>query len=437
MRPDPFTTPQVFYRNTAFHLARRGEVWWWIAARDGDGQALSVLPVDPREVTVEDNPRNPLRPRIFWRGRSMSNDDMRQITFLPDPDNPHRGYGPLQACGAAVSVAVESQEWAANFFANGGVPSILIKAMGSVDQPEADLLREQWMSRPSNVPRVIDEGIESVTTPGVNPENAQLTEGRMFQVGEVARMYGIPGPLLEYNASGSSLHYQNDESIWRQFQASCLTPNYLEPIEQTMSDLLTRSTIARFSLDGLLRADTMTRYQVHAIAIDKGIYDATEAARREGLEPGDVENRPIPFSAPAAIPTILPIQARTLDFRCSSCGRKLAEAAGPGTLIRCRCGVENSPPEVMETRAPAESPALTAAVLEFAAHARQDRQTFAERTDRMIAALADRPIHVESPVTIAEGAIAVHVANTDQPADPERVELVYDDEGRVTAVQSA
>lgn len=318
MRPNPLTIPQVFHRDTAFYLARSGEVWWYVAQRDGDDLALSVLPVDPREVVVEENPRNPLRPVIRWRDQLMVNEDFRQITLLPDPSNPLRGFGPLQACGAAVSVAVESQEWAANFFGGGGVPSVLLQAAGVIEQEEADALREKWMSRPNNVPRVIDERIKEVEAFGVNPDNAQLTEGRMFQVGEVARMFGIPGPLLEYNASGSSLHYQNDESIWRQFQTSCLTPNYLEPIEQTMSDLLTRSTIARYSLAGLLRADTKTRFEVHGIAIDKGIYDPDEARRIEGLEPGDVENRPIPFAPPQALPTSVPaLRSVPMEVRCS------------------------------------------------------------------------------------------------------------------------
>lgn len=344
-RPNPLTTPQVFLRDLAHYLATAGETWLYVAARDGDGGALAVLPVDPREVVVEENPRDPLRPIIRWRGQRMENDDFRQITLMRDPSNPLRGIGPLQACGAAISVAVESREWAANFFAGGGVPSVLIKAayeleVGPDGSSEADQLRSDWMSKPSNVPRVIDPRIDSVTAFGTDPEQAQLTEARMHDVGEVARMFGIPGPLLEYNASGSSLHYQNDESIWHQFTEACLTPNYLEPIEQTMSDLLTRSTVARFSLLALLRADVKTRFDVHAIAIDKGIYDAEYAGRIEGLNPGDVENRPIPFAPPSAVPTSIPVaRSAPVEVRCNGtrlirgkaqrCNHKFGQASPP------------------------------------------------------------------------------------------------------------
>src|SRR3569832_1300176 len=125
VRPNPFTTPRVFFRDTAYHLATRGEAWWWVGARDVDGSALSLIPVNPIEVTVKTNDRDALRPIIEWRGRRMPNDDMVQITYLPDSTG-LRGQGPLQACQAAISVAVEAQEWSAYFYGDCGYPSTLI-----------------------------------------------------------------------------------------------------------------------------------------------------------------------------------------------------------------------------------------------------------------------------------------------------------------------
>src|SRR6185503_20306478 len=90
-----------------------------------------------------------------------------------------RGTGPLQLCGAAASVAVEAQEWAANFFAEGGYPSMLIKAVGKLGldpltgEHEADVIRRDFTSKDRNTPRVIDEGVEDVTEFKVDPAGAQ------------------------------------------------------------------------------------------------------------------------------------------------------------------------------------------------------------------------------------------------------------------------
>jgi HK97 family phage portal protein len=354
-RPDPFTIPRNFYRDSAYFLATRGECWWWVGARDTDGLAMSLICVPPWEITIEATDDR-LRPKILWLNREMRREDMRHLTFLRD-DSGYRGVGPLQLCGAAISVAVEAQNWAANFYADGGYPSIVIKSATELGQneafgnaqAEADALRAAWVARDSNTPRVIDPGIESIEQFNVDESSAAALQGRNANDGDAARMFGIPGALLEYASSGSSLTYQNVAEVYRQFVQTCLAPNYLEPIEQELSDLLPRTTVARFNIKGLLRADIKTRFETYQIGIEQGIFTAETAAAEEGYLPGDVEFAPIPFSEPSAVPTKLPIQLRTQggEVRCDGtrllkglikpCNAKLAEQ-GPFTGNCWRCG---------------------------------------------------------------------------------------------------
>jgi len=336
IRPNPFSTPRAFFRDTAFYLASRGEAWWWVPKRDTDGAALSLYPVPPWQIRVEKNPRNPLRPIIHWLDAEMNNDDMRQITYMPDDDG-LRGMGPLQACGAAMSVAVESQEWAANFFSSP-IPSMIGETEQDMNEDEMKALKEQWNEESSNQIRFVTNGLK-LHTLDVNPEQAQLTDTRQHSVGDAARIFNMPGPLLEYQMSGSSLTYNNQADIWQDFQRRCLSPHYLEPIEQEMSDMLTRATVSRFNLKQLLRADPMTRAQVHQLNIGSGIYDAQTAAREEGYAPGNVDFAPTPLALPAATPSTLPIQTRSADgVRCGNCNKQLAQHLTPPYRMVCpRC----------------------------------------------------------------------------------------------------
>ena len=124
IRPNPFTTPRDFFRDSAFHLATRGEAWWWVAAPrrrrprhlararaalGGQGRGGPARPALPEYHLA--------RPRHAQRRHAP-----RHAHARPRP--PLRGTGPLQFCGAAISVAVEAQEWAANFYAEGGYPSV-------------------------------------------------------------------------------------------------------------------------------------------------------------------------------------------------------------------------------------------------------------------------------------------------------------------------
>jgi len=345
VRPNPFSTPRDFYRDTAYYMASRGEAWWWVAARGTDGEPLSLFPVPPWEVSVSGNPKNRLLPKIEWQGRTMPNADMRHITYLPDRSR-LRGVGPLQVCGAAASVTVEAQEWAANFFA-GNIPSIIGETDADLDENDLEALDAQWAEKgSSNTPRWMAGGIK-LRDFGIDPAKAQLGEAREFQVGETARMFGMPGPLLEYSAPGSSLTYQNNASVWAEFQAGCLSPYYLEPIEQEMSDLLSRSTVARFSIAGLLRADIKTRYEVYAMGVASGVLTPEAAQASEGIIPGNVDYAAVPPTPPAAIPSVLPpdspIALRSLDdleeLRCPMpCGRLAGRFAGAAEVKCSRCG---------------------------------------------------------------------------------------------------
>jgi HK97 family phage portal protein len=363
-RPDPFNSPITFYGGTASQMAKYGEFVWWIAARDGDGNPISLVLVPLWELQVQENYRNRYLPLYRWGTKESKRQVIegtrwspayKQGTFvhvkypLADPFD-LRGAGPLQLCRAATSVTVEAQEWAANFYADGGNPSIVIKHAGelsaTVDEDglnEAERLRTQWVSRAHNVPRVIDQNIESVEYQAPSPAGAQMLEARQYQNGDAARMFGIAGSLLEYQQPGSSLTYQNLEGEFTKFVRTCLQPLYLEPIEQALSDLLPSSTASRFNVDGFLRADVKTRYEVHQIAIGSGIYDAAYAQEVEGIAPGNVEFAPVPFAPPQAIPAPITRAASTAmrDVRCPKCRRLIVRAAGPieGVCKHCKTPV--------------------------------------------------------------------------------------------------
>lgn len=396
VRPNPFSTPYDFFRDTAFYRATRGEFWWWVAARDIDDSALSLYPVPPWEVTVEANDRNRLLPKIQWAGRDMPNRDMIHSMYLPDSSG-LRGMGPLQACGAAASVAVEAQEWAANFYA-GNLPSLLFETDQDMSEDELKALKAQWLEEPNaNLPRFVTNGLKAHDLP-IDPAKGQVMESRQYQVGETARMFSMPGALIEYQMSGSSLTYQNQEGIWADFQRRCLSPHYLEPIEQEISDLLTRATVARFNTSQLLRADISTRFTVYSAGIAAGIFGPEYAQAAEGITAGNVDFSPVPMAPPQAIPTILPInQLRSAsdEWRCAKCDRKLAEVEGAGTQIRCRCGTLNTG-AALQTRS-------------------EDNGNHELATAIMALATREQPVQAPNSMTIAEGAIQVHTPDVQVP----------------------
>jgi len=468
-RPDPYQTPRDFYRDAAYLMATRGEVVLWTASRDSNGAVTALIVVPPAELTVEDNPRNRLFPVYTW-GRvkstrySAANPDGQfvHVTYLKEP-GALRGSGPLQLSGAAASVAVEAQEWAANFYASGGYPSILLKSALDLNEAEAAALKEAWVSTPTNMPKVIDPGIEDVTEFGANPQSAQMLEAREFQNGDAARMFGIPGALMEFRTPGSSLTYQNLAEVWNDFVKGCLAPNYLEPLEQALTDLLPRSTVARFYVEGILRADIKTRYEVYKTGIESGVLDVAMAQQMEGIIPGSIETMPVPFAAPSATPASLPYE-RSGPVRCDGmhtkrmsgiprlmrCNRLLAER-GPfvGTCPRCKTVYE--PPAAPEPSADdlafrtlvasvaalvARDPAAPSITVNVPEQTANETPAILRSLAESVAALAARE-QAPAQVTIAEGAVRVEspiTVNNIPPVEPSR-EVEYDEAGRVSRLR--
>jgi hypothetical protein len=258
--------------------------------------------------------------------------DFVHVTFAKMGPLDLRGVGPLQLCGAASSVSVEAQEWAANFFASGGYPSVVLKSEVELDEVEAANLKRQWIETPPNMPKVTNPGME-LQEFGANPQGAQMMQARDYQNGDAARMFGIPGSLLDYSTPGSSLTYQNLEGEFGKFVRGCLAPNYLSPIEQALTDLLPRAVVARFYVDGLLRADVKTRYEVYASGITSGVLTVDEARTKEGLAPGNVELAPVSPAMPAATPASLPIPRTAMEVRCD--GRMVKRRAGIPSVESC------------------------------------------------------------------------------------------------------
>lgn len=281
-RPGIDGTPRDFWRDTAWGLATRGEFLWRIVDRnleDDRPRKLMILP--PAEVTVSWDTRVPFQRKYRWRDMELDPLDVVHGFFARDPWG-LRGFGPLQLCGAALSAAVEAEEWAARFFSKGGVPIAVLVAQGKLSFAEAKRIREQWLDKEGNEVRVTDQGMKPEPFT-IEPEQAQLLESRQHSTGNVATMFGINGHLLNYTQSGSSLTYQNVGEVFVDFVRTTLAPGYMVPIEDRVSDLLARGQTARFNADELYRADIKTQADVYSTLVTAGM-QAEEAARRAGFD---------------------------------------------------------------------------------------------------------------------------------------------------------
>lgn len=287
-RPDPWITRYAFLHQTVRSMVETGDAFWFLFDNDPDpssgGRPRAARVIPSSEVTVQWDDKRFL-PVYRWRDRVMvPGRDWAHIPLAPRAGELH-GLTPLLECMTAL-LTIQAQElYASGWFAGSGIPSGVLTSPVELADPEADKLKSAWLEAhagPVPTPAVLSGGI-TWAAEAVDPERSQLTESREHGVATVARMLGIPAPLLLVSSAGSSITYANVSQLYAELHRSTVIPLYLSPIEAAWSDLVPRGSTVRFDLGELSRLDVEARYRTYQLAATLGVIDADGIALREGL----------------------------------------------------------------------------------------------------------------------------------------------------------
>jgi HK97 family phage portal protein len=130
---------------------------------------------------------------------------------------------------------------------------------------------------------ILDSGL---TFRGISlsPEDSELLGSRKFALEEIARIYGVPPPMIGDLSHGT---FTNSREAARWFAQFTLAP-WARKIEAAFTAALfpEGSGLAlELDLSGLLRGDPETRWASHKIAVEAGILTVDEVREIEGYNP--------------------------------------------------------------------------------------------------------------------------------------------------------
>lgn len=201
-----------------------------------------------------------------------------------------RGYSLVSLAREAIALGLAAQEFGSRFFGNGAVPGIVLQHPGDLGDEAYKRLKNSWNERHQGLEgaqrvAILEEGM-TVEKIGIPPEDAQFLATRQFQVSEVARMFRIPPHMLMdlERATFSNIEHQAID-----FVVHTLRP-WLVRWEQAIGrQLLTPAELKRyvveFLVDGLLRGDTVSRFQAYSIGRQWGWLSANEIRAFENANP--------------------------------------------------------------------------------------------------------------------------------------------------------
>ncbi|BEM49134.1 phage portal protein [Serratia sp. CY54039] len=199
------------------------------------------------------------------------------------------GMMPLSSGRDVFGAAMAVDESAAKIFENGLQTSGYISSKVALNKEQRERLRKYlaaFAGSKNAGKMMVLEGDLSYQNVTMNPEDAQMLESRAFSIEEICRWFRVP-PFMVGHVTKQSSWASSVEGMNLIFLTNTLRP-LLVNIEQEISRCLLDSDedyFAEFSVEGLLRADSVGRAAYYTTALQNGWMSRNDVRRLENLPP--------------------------------------------------------------------------------------------------------------------------------------------------------
>lgn len=296
-QPSPPDTRMTTFSSWGLDLIWHGNAVAVVASRNFGGWPTTALPVPAAMVSVRrvtpyiDSPLPVGALEYSIGSMRLGSQDVIHIKGPCEP-GAVRGMGVLEAHTNTFNLASEQQRQARSL-SNHGVPTGLLKSLNpDLTDTEAADMKAQWLANQANRSIQVINASTEFTPLSWDPEKLQLVEARKMTINELELVFGLPvGWLGGMNSARQYSNIEQDAVNLLKFSLG----GHLARFEQTLSLAFPRGTCARANMDAVLRADTLTRYQAHEIALKNGFLTVDEVR--------DLEHR-LPLPDKPAMPDV-------------------------------------------------------------------------------------------------------------------------------------
>jgi len=248
---------------------------------------IALYPLESRKMTVHIQDNEPVYEYYTPKGtRTYKPGEIMHIrNFSLDGII---GLNPVQQQRHVLGTALAQQTFSAKMYRNGGRPSGVLEHPGALSPDAVSNIRENWEKVHSGADNagkvaILWEGMK-YNAVGMTADDMQFIESRKFQLGEIARIYGVPPHLL---GDLERATFSNIEQQGIEFVTNVLAP-YCVKLEQRLKlSLLSGEpdVYVKFNLTALMRGDTAARAQFYSSMVQNGIMTRNECRMLEELNP--------------------------------------------------------------------------------------------------------------------------------------------------------
>lgn len=303
LRPSLRVTRREWVYQYVSSMMLRGNAYGVVLAHDESTALPTVVEwVDPSSVSIY-CPSSLALPEYYIDGRRVDRDDIVHLRNVLLPGC-IEGLSPIEYHAETIGLGLAARKFGSQWFGQGAHPSAILSTDQKLVPAQADEMKKSFLAsiRKRREPAVLGAGIK-YTPIQVSANESQFLATQAMSAVEIALVFGVPAEMLGASVPGStnSKTYANREQMWQDFVATCLA-HYATRLEDAWSAMTPRGQKVQFNLDALLRGDTLSRYQAHAIGISSQFLTPNEARELEDRKPIDGGDELVKPAAPAPAP---------------------------------------------------------------------------------------------------------------------------------------
>lgn len=289
--PNPLMTSFEFREAMQGHLLLWGNAYAEIEV-DGAGRVTALWPLRPDMMEkVEQVGEEMVYTYRLPNGSPVELPGWRVLHLRGLSSNGIVGYSPIQwAAREAIGKGLAIQRYGSAFFRNGARPGGVLTYPGELSQEAIKNIKSAWQDNYGGLANshrvaVLEQGMDYKEV-GIPPGDAAYIEDQKLSALDVARVFRVPPHMIGdlERATFSNIEHQGIEFVTHSLRPWLV--RWEQAIEQRlMSSMERESLFVRFNADGLLRGDTLSRYQAYQIGRQSGFLSANDIRLLEDWNP--------------------------------------------------------------------------------------------------------------------------------------------------------
>jgi HK97 family phage portal protein len=272
---------QEWLYSSQVDLDRAGNAFGLITERDGVNmpRRIDLQPVNECSYVIQ-NGKEWYRisgklydPKDVWHERQYT------VSGLPV------GLSPVAYAAWSISEYLSIQDFALDWFGNGGVPLAHLKNNAKVIEPDAAAKIKERFKASVQAGDVFVSGNDwEYNMIQANQAGSSWLEAKQYSVGDIARFFDCPGDLIDAAVQSGNITYASISQRNLQFLIMHLGPAVIRR-ENALGRLLSNPRYVKLNTDALMRLDPLTRAQMTKTQIDARALTPDEARELDNRAP--------------------------------------------------------------------------------------------------------------------------------------------------------